>query len=477
MHLLLMKKTLADVCGLAVEVFTSDRSDGVKRKVVLLLTCMAMSLLLSCLLLLYLLLSLDYEATAVGAIVGCFGTLLTFALFISKRVRCLCTLFAISVFMKKSRNLLLTAGTSLVVLQNIRNTLENLTGLLRSMICNLRAKKASIMAPITSYIQMLKWLGSILKGVTDLGVFSVDSSLKISPRVEVEGLKERLAEAEQRLNDSVRRVQTLVNAVSSVSSRVFPAVSFLVLLTFIALHMWRYRCDPKYQNRFISQKFVAFDEKQKLEGKLHVLPLSPREEKLYATLPRARPSAREAKAMIRFSLPVISHLSAWVILIGVDSLLYIFVAIVTNRLSEMEPFTVPLVMNIPEIATVVGLPLSETHHRSDFSYSVKLFEEECLPKPKLLLHKSVVPLTAIVLALVLMSLLASKLSQLRLLVCERFFGDAAQRRAEHLHAKILRRRRVKRRVDDKISLRSLLRQPQFWCPLLFPPRADPQSEV
>ncbi|KAM8846639.1 dendritic cell-specific transmembrane protein [Synchiropus picturatus] len=477
MHLLLLKKTLADVCSLAVDVFTADRCDSIMRKVVLLLTCLGMSLFLSSFLLLYLLLSLDYEATVVGAIIGCFGTLLTFALFSSKRARCLCTLFAISVFMKKSRNLLLTAGTSLVVLQNIRNTLENLTGLLRSMICNLRAKKASITALFTSYIQMLEWLGSILNGVTDLRLFSLKSSLKISHRVEVEGLKERLAEAEQKLNDSVRRVQTLVNTMSSISSRVFPAVSFLVLLAFIALHMWRYCCDLKYQNRFISQKFVEFDEKQKLEGKLHVLPLTPREEKLYTTLPCARPSAREAKAMIRFGLPVISHLSAWVILIGLDFLLYIFVDIVTNRLSEMEPFNVPLIMDIPEIATFIGLPLTENHHRSDFSYSVKLLEQECLPKPKLLLRKSVVPLTAILFALLLMSLLASKLAQLRLLVCERFFGAAAQRRVEHLHAKILRRRGVKRRADDKISLRSLLRQPQFWCPLLFPPRVEPQSEV
>uniref|UniRef100_A0A3P8R602 Dendritic cell-specific transmembrane protein-like domain-containing protein n=1 Tax=Astatotilapia calliptera TaxID=8154 RepID=A0A3P8R602_ASTCA len=399
------------------------------------------SLLLSSLLLLYLLFAQDYELAVAGGIAACFGTLLTVALFLSKRVRCLGTLFVISIFMKKSRNLLLTAGTSLVVLKNIRNTLENLSLLVRSMICNLKAKKASIIAPFTNYVQMLKWIGDMLKGVTNLGVVRFDSQLNVSPRLESEEFRQRLAGAEQKLNETVKYAQALMNTVSSVTDRMFPAISFLVLMMFIALHIKKYCRDMKYKNRFISSKFVHFDEKQKAEGKSHVLPLTAEEEQLYTFIPSARPTTREGKAMVKFGIPVVSHFIAWVIFITVDALLYCFVDIVTARLSELEPFHIPLLMK---------------NHEKDFSYSVTLFEKQCLPKPKLLLYSSVIPLTAILLTLLVMALMSTKVSQLRLMVCEQFFPSAAEERVEYLHGKILRKRFKMRKEKNNCSLRSLI---------------------
>uniref|UniRef100_A0A3P9C2D1 Dendrocyte expressed seven transmembrane protein n=1 Tax=Maylandia zebra TaxID=106582 RepID=A0A3P9C2D1_9CICH len=375
-----------------------------------------------------------------GGIAACFGTLLTVALFLSKRVRCLGTLFVISIFMKKSRNLLLTAGTSLVVLKNIRNTLENLSLLVRSMICNLKAKKASIIAPFTNYVQMLKWIGDMLKGVTNLGVVRFDSQLNVSPRLESEEFRQRLAGAEQKLNETVKYAQALMNTVSSVTDRMFPAISFLVLMMFIALHIKKYCRDMKYKNRFISSKFVHFDEKQKAEGKSHVLPLTAEEEQLYTFIPSARPTTREGKAMVKFGIPVVSHFIAWVIFITVDALLYCFVDIVTARLSELEPFHIPLLMSI----------------KVNFSYSVTLFEKQCLPKPKLLLYSSVIPLTAILLTLLVMALMSTKVSQLRLMVCEQFFPSAAEERVEYLHGKILRKRFKMRKEKNNCSLRSLI---------------------
>ncbi|XP_035462364.2 dendritic cell-specific transmembrane protein [Scophthalmus maximus] len=472
-----MKQSLANVGCLAVDVFTTGQRDGARRTLILLLTCSVSSLLLSGLLLLYLLYTLDYETTVAGGITGGFGTLLTVALFSSKRVRCLGTLFVISIFMKKSRNLLLTAGTSLVVLRNIRNTLDNLAGLLRSMICNLKAKKSAIAAPFSNYVKMLKWIGHMLKGITDLGVVKFDSQLKVSPRLESEKFREKLVEAELRLNETVKYAQSLVRTVSSVTDRMFPAVSFLVLMLFIALHIKRYCGDLRYENRFISGRFVRFDERQKAEAKPHVLPLTPEERKLYTAIPSARPTSRESRAVMKFGVSVVVHFVAWVIFITVDALLYCCVDIVTTKLYELEPFHVPLLMSIKGIATLIGIPFSEENHRKDFSYSVTLFEMECLPKPKLLLHNSIVPLAVILLVLLAMTLAAAKMSQLRLLVCERFFSDAAEARVEHLHARILRKRSKGRREGNGCSITSLIVKPQFWCPLLFRPREDPPSIV
>lgn len=98
-----------------------------------------------------------------------------------------------------------------------------------------------------------------------------------------------------------------------------------------------------------------------------------------------------------------------------------------------------------EIATIVGIPLAEEKHQEDFSYSVVLFEEKCLPKPKLLLYNSIIPLAAILFTLLVMALMAAKMAQLRLMICDHFFSTAAEARVEYLHAKILKKR-LKQRV-------------------------------
>ncbi|KAK5862765.1 hypothetical protein PBY51_018129 [Eleginops maclovinus] len=469
------KQSLEEIGYLALDVFTTGERDGLQRTLLLLFTCSVSSLLLSLLLLLYLLLTLNYDLAVAGGISCCFGTLLTVALYLSKRVRCLGTLFVIFIFMKKSRNLLLTAGTSLVLLKNIRNTLENTNGLVRSMICNLQAKKAAVIAPFSKYVKMLKWIGNMLKGVTDLGVLNLDPQLKVTPRLESEHFQMKLGEAEQKLNATVKYMQSLMNTVSSVSEKMFPALSFLVLMMFIAVHIKKYRNDMKYQNRFVSRRFVAFDEKQKSEGKPHVLPLTPEEEKLYTTLPSGRPTTREGKAMLKFGVPVASHLAVWVIFITVDALLYLFVNIVTKKLSELEPFHIPLIVSFKGIATLVGIQLGEENHQEDFSYSVTLFERTCLPKPKLLLYNSIVPLAAILLLLLLMALIASKASQIRIMVCERFFSNAAEMRVEYLHSKILKKRLKNRKEKNNFGNTSLYLKPQFWCPLLFRPKEHLQT--
>lgn len=349
-----VKQHFEETVSEAIDVFTTGERISWQRTFILLFTSVLSSLLLSSLLLLYLLFAVDYELVVASGIAGCFGVLLTVALFSSNRVRCLGTLFVISIFMKKSRNLLLTAGTSLVVLKNVRNTLRNLTHLTRSMICNLKAKKASIVAPFRSYVKMLEWIGGVLKGVTDLGVVNLDSKLKVSPRIESEVFRLKLSEAEQKLNETVRYVQGVMETVSSVTDKMFPAISFLVLMMFIALRIKKYCSDMKYENYFISRKFVLFDEKQKAEGKPHVLPLTPKEEKLYAFIPSACPTPKDGKAMLKFGAPVMSHFVAWAIFIMVDALLYCFVDIVTKTLSELKPFHVPLIISF-KVSFFVGV--------------------------------------------------------------------------------------------------------------------------
>lgn len=340
-----VRRQLKDVASLCVDVFISHRRDVSRRSLVLLLTCGLCSLLLSSLLLLYLRFKLAYELAVAGGVAGCFGTLLTLVLFLSKRARCYGTLLVVSVFLKKSRNLLLAAGTSLVVLRNLRNTSDNLSLLLKSMICNLKAKKAAIVAPLRKYKDMLSWVGDMLALPRDLGVLKVDSRFKISTRLESEEFEAKLSEAERELNRTVAHMQALMRTFSSVTEKLFPAISFLVLAAFIVLHVRKFHHDMRYKNKFIGGRFVEFDQKRRAEGKAHVLPLTPEEEKLYSVL-SFRPTFRDRRAMLKFSIPVASQLLLWVVFVTLDTVSYWFVAIITTKLSELEPFHLRLLMNV-----------------------------------------------------------------------------------------------------------------------------------
>ncbi|XP_046886303.1 dendritic cell-specific transmembrane protein isoform X2 [Hypomesus transpacificus] len=476
-----VRDVILRACSDAVEVYTtSNMRKGWRDKAVLFITCSTFSFLLSFLLLLYLLYTLDYKLAVAGSIAGSCWVLVTAALCLSRLVRCLWLLFLMSCGMKQGRNLLITAGTSLVVLRNFRNTLDNLAGLVRSLVCSLQAKRLFLnISPLDNYIKMLKWVGSIIK--TGFSYFSsnlleLEFNLDVTGSVESDKLREKLFQTERALNETAESARAVMDTVFSVGQRLFPAFSFIILAGFTALHLQKYRKNTKYENTFITSRFVQFDEQQKAEGKSQVLPLTTEEERRYIQISSPHLTAQERKAMLKFCIPVVIHVLAWVLVIGIDTLMYYFVKVIKTHLETLEPLHVPLIMNIKEETSFIGFPISEDSRSRDFSYSLALFEKECLPEPQMLLSSSLAPLALVLAALVLMGMAATRLVRMRLLVCERFFADRAEERAKHLHAKILRRRSKWREAETGPGiLKSLIRKPHFWCPLLFRLQEDEDS--
>uniref|UniRef100_A0A8C4Z2Q5 Dendrocyte expressed seven transmembrane protein n=1 Tax=Gadus morhua TaxID=8049 RepID=A0A8C4Z2Q5_GADMO len=438
-------------------IYVTGRMDDLRRGAILVVTCSLLSLLLGSLLLLYLLFMRGYEAVVACCMAGCFCTLINVAFCLSRRVRCMGILFVISCFMKQSRKLLLMTGISFVVLRIIHNTMENLTGLARSMLCNLKAKRLSVsLAPLDNYIKMLRWVHKIFKQVFEMdnGLIQFDADLKVSAKADSKRFKEKLADARHNLNQTVTRALAVVHTMRSVMHQVLPAVSFLLLFFLIALHVKKYRDSVMYKNKFISPKFVAFDAREKAEGRPHVLPLTPQEERKYICIPTLHFTKSEGRAMVKYGIPVFSHFMLWVLFLGIDALMYCFVKIITTHLAELEPIKVPLIMKY-----------TQTY---DFSYNMTLFEKECLPQPKLPFYSSIAPLAFILLILLIMAAMASKLMQLRLLICEQFFSESSEARVKYLHAKILRKRHKTKRIDDDIYKMIL----HFWCPLIFGPKPN-----
>ncbi|XP_031432887.1 dendritic cell-specific transmembrane protein isoform X1 [Clupea harengus] len=467
-----LKGTLRQVWSVFVRLFTADSPDSWRNKVLLSAFCLALSVLLSCLLFLGLCYSLKYE-TAVSAGVAvafCGGS--TIALSLSQNVRCFAVLVLISCGLKQIRNLLTAAGTSLVVLWNVRNTLENLRGLAKSLLCNLEAKKILVdLAPLSNYVQMLRWVGGQLKHFTDFGAGELRSEFKLSASADSVVFKQKLSEAKQVLNQTAVSALAAMNMTSSVAQKLLPALGILLLVLLTARYVKKYRTDRGFQNIFITDALLRYDEQQRAEGKPSIFPLTEKEKKRYISIPSSRPSAKEGKAMLKFGFPVFTNLLIWLFFIGIDALVYWLIGVLRTRLEELEPFQIPVIMHLKEDKSVIGIPIHVDRERRDYSYNLTLFEQKCLPEPRLMLY-STVPLLVILTLLTCLSLLSAKLTQLRLLVSERFFSEHAAERARHLHQKILRKRNKWKVGNLKGELATLVKQAQFWCPILFGRQQD-----
>ncbi|KAJ8353789.1 hypothetical protein SKAU_G00213560 [Synaphobranchus kaupii] len=244
-------------------------------------------------------------------------------------------------------------------------------------------------------------------------------------------------------------------------------------MLFTALYLRRYYSNRKFQNTFITSKFIQYDKKQKAEGKPHVLPLTKKEAKRYTAIPSLGLTIKEGKIMLKFYIPLLTNLLLWVLFIGIDALLYWFILVIRKHLEELEPFHVPLVMNAREDIFVLDIiHVSGRYKKGDFSFSVALFEKECLPEPSLLLYQSVIPLAVILVILVILGLLSSKLMQLKLLVSSEFYGDNADERVEYLHAKILRSRSKTKFYELRHLLKTLWKKKSFWFPVFFHHQKD-----
>ncbi|KAG9338247.1 hypothetical protein JZ751_026052 [Albula glossodonta] len=450
--------------------YTSAHRKGLRGHVLHFTACFTISLIFNTFLFLFLLYSLKWGIVVSGIITGACVVVTTTALFISKNVRCFGILFIIACGMKQGRNLFITAGTGLVVFWNVQNTFQNLRELARSMVCNLEKKRLSIdLTPLSNYVKILKWVGDQLKEIPIPGIH-FHSELNVYNKTESQELKEKLQQAQKELNETLEHLLSVMDTVSSISQNLVPALGMILVVVVTVLYVRKFYHNIKFNNTFITSKFIQYDEKQKAEGKPHVLPLTKKEAKRYITIPSPRLTVKEGKTMLKFCFPVLTNLLIWVLFITIDALFYWLIVIIRTHLEQIEPFQVPLIMKKWQ------LNQEGSDEKGDFSFSVALFEKECLPEASLLLYQSVIPLTIILSCLIVLALLSAKLEQLKLLVSAEFFGDSADERVKYLHAKIIRKRAKTNLKDPKSVLNTLGKKASFWFPIFFHQKQDDTVE-
>lgn len=83
-----------------------------------------------------------------------------------------------------------------------------------------------------------------------------------------------------------------------------------------------------------------------------------------------------------------------------------------------------------------------------------MFEPSCIPKPRLTVSETWVPLSIILAALTVLGLLSSMLMQLKILVSVAFYPGVERERIQYLHAKLLEKRAKQplEEAERKLSL-------------------------
>ncbi|XDV40788.1 hypothetical protein PO909_009795 [Leuciscus waleckii] len=449
--------------------YTTNNTKSWKEKTLFLLSCFTTSLILSTFLFLILHFSFKSVQEVSVPLTCVFCISLTPAMYFSERIRCFGALVLISMGMKQVKSLLLTLGTSSVIFFNIQNTLQNMRLLAKGLLCNLEEKLLDINTePLGNYIKMLMWVGNQLKSYfINVPLWSYHADFTLKAKVDSELFKVHLSEAEQALNQTAQSVLAVTNALSSIGKILSPTLGLVLIVLLTALYLRRFHVDKKHNNIYITKTFRCFDEQQLEKGKPCVLPLSKRESERYIVTPSIRPTGRQWKAMLKFSIPIFTHCLTWLVFISLDGLIYWLIVVLSKRLGELEPLHVPVGIKIQEATLFLGLPVKENAKGADFSYTVSLFEKKCLPEPQLWLYQSLVPLSVVLVLLVVLILLSSQIVQLRVVLSEQFFSDVAKKRAAYLHAKILRKRCKSKVEEHEGDLKTLAMQPSFWCPLLF----------
>ncbi|XP_004680060.1 PREDICTED: dendritic cell-specific transmembrane protein [Condylura cristata] len=378
----------------------------------------------------------------------------------SKNARCFLLLFFLSCGLREGRKALMAAGMGMVILGHVENIFNNFRGLLDSMTCNLKAKSLSIYFPLLQgYIEAIQWLHGLtmhLNLFADL--VSWKHWLDVSLSSPTQALETQLNDTRGRVLGALCQMLTTTEVLCAVGWQLLSLMGLLLLLLSTGLFMERFLnpCSLKFETIYITRKFIQYDDRERQGERPCVLPLTKRERKKYVIIPSFWLTPKERKNLGLFFFPILAHLGIWVLFAAIDYLLYRLIFSVSQHFQRLPGLEVHLKLHREEQGT------SDIIH--DSSFNISLFEYNCLPKPKLLLSKTWIPLGIILVVLVVLGLLSSILTQLKILVLASFYPSVERKRVEDLHVKLLKKRAKWPVGKAKPNL--YFTKIHFWLPVL-----------
>uniref|UniRef100_A0A8C2LZN1 Dendrocyte expressed seven transmembrane protein n=1 Tax=Cricetulus griseus TaxID=10029 RepID=A0A8C2LZN1_CRIGR len=380
----------------------------------------------------------------------------------SKHARCFILLAFLSCGLREGRNALMAAGTGVVIFGHVENMFYNFRGLLDSMTCNIRAKSFSIHLPLlTRYSEALQWIYGLATPLNLLDdLVSWNQTLVVSLFSPRHTLEAHMNDTKGEVLGALSHMVVVTELLSSWGQKLLALAGLLLILVGTGLFMKRFLgpCGRKYENVYITRRFVQFDEKERRRQRPCVLPLSKKERKKYIIIPSLRLTRKERRSLGLFFLPVLTHLYMWVLFAAVDYLLYRLVSSVSKQLQSLPGLEVHLKLR----GERQGAP--DVIH--DSSFDISMFEPSCTPKPRLSVSETWVPLSVILVTLIVLGLLSSTLMQLKILVSASFYPGVERERIQYLHAKLLQKRSKQPLGEVERKLSPYFKKIHFWLPVL-----------
>ncbi|XP_069588452.1 dendritic cell-specific transmembrane protein [Ranitomeya imitator] len=430
------------------KLFVSGKEDGWKNRIVFALLCWFFGMMISSCLILVFVLSKVGGGLVNSMIAITFGMIISVLAFVFKSVRFTGLLVLLCCGMREGRNVLIAIGTSIVVFNNVKNILGNLKVLADSIVCNLEAKRVLLkIIPFDYYIRALYsiYQHAKLQFFNPFGnVVELKDSFECNVKISDETLKTVLNETKQQIQDFSSTISTQLNIITLIGHIAFLFIGVFIIFigSIIFLKKFLAANNEKYENVYITRRFIEYDESKRQQNALCVLPLNKTEQDIYITIPSLKISRKQKRKMVVFLIPVIMQIFIWTFISVLDLMLYWLILTISKNLQDLRPVTIPITLTYAHIQ--VNLEDLFNSRRTEDIYhnqlNINLFEPQCTPKPELSLSSTWIPLAILISVLLFLGLISTFLLQVKLLLIAEFYPDKDLERVKYLHNKIQQER-------------------------------------
>ncbi|GCB75110.1 hypothetical protein scyTo_0017297, partial [Scyliorhinus torazame] len=458
-------KTGAQFFGGLFELFAAERKSSLKNALCLISLCLVMGLGTSGILYMSLR-ALQCSLLLTLSACGAFAAVIPGALFLSKYLRCFILIFLISCGTQQGRNALITAGTGVVLYNCAQNSFHNLRRLVESLECNLENMLPSIRNILAKYIDVIYWIRQQIQNLPTSHFVKFVDDLKLKHSIDDEVLKSNLNTTRVSLEILANRIISTLDMFSHICKSAAFIMGILLILIFTWFYTKRFLTNIKFENIYVTNQFLRFDEKQKEQGKPYLLRLSRKEKKSFIRIPTLRLSEREWKTMAQFCAPIFSNVCIWIIIIMLDYGLFLLISSIRHHLDHLPAINITMNLEFSAETIFIGLPVDTHKSTETFSYETPVSKGDCIARPTLSITKIWTPLAALIAALLALTLLSAKFTILKVLVLSSFYAEMEKRRIEFLHEKILQKRSWDKLMDKDKVLTFTANRVSFWFPIL-----------
>ncbi|XP_073446266.1 dendritic cell-specific transmembrane protein [Dendrobates tinctorius] len=465
---------ILDVLSYCKKLFVSGEEDGLKNRIVFALLCWLFGMMISSCLILVFVLSKLGGGLVNSMIAISFGMIISVLAFVFKSVRCTGLLFLLCCGMREGRNVLIAIGTSIVVFNNVKNIFGNLKVLADSIVCNLEAKRVLLkIIPFDYYITALYsiYQHAKLQFFNPFGnIVELKDSFECNVKISDEVLKTVLNETKQQVQDLSSSISTQLNILTLIGHIAFLLIGVFIIFigSIIFLKKFLAANNEKYENVYITRRFMEHDESKRQQNALCVLPLNKSEQNIYIIIPSLKTSRKQKQKMVVFLIPVIIQIFIWTFISVLDLILYWLILTISKNLQELRPVRIPITLTYAHIQ--VNLEDLFNSRRTEDIYhnhlKINLFEPQCIPKPELSLSSTWIPLAILISVLLFLGLISTFLVQIKLLLIAEFYPDKDLQRVKYLHKKILQERTLLSSPSKNGELKKIISQVDFWFPII-----------